>query len=169
MYSFLSVSMGLAGAGSGYKNIPPLFPRTGCVHSVVPPQFAGVSQPPASRGAGPWPIPLRCNGRAHHRLSTAGRRSRDAAPRPFGFPGGNSAAGIPACASLLSGRDSLGRQQIPTCSLHCLIWIQGYHSRGQKSTEQKKNPGTKVPGCGGRYRTRTCDLLHVKQMLYQLS
>ena len=22
---------------------------------------------------------------------------------------------------------------------------------------------------GGRYRTRTCDLLHVKQMLYQLS
>ena len=23
--------------------------------------------------------------------------------------------------------------------------------------------------CGGRYRTRTCDLLHVKQMLYQLS
>ena len=24
-------------------------------------------------------------------------------------------------------------------------------------------------GFGGRYRTRTCDLLHVKQMLYQLS
>ena len=23
--------------------------------------------------------------------------------------------------------------------------------------------------CGGQYRTRTCDLLHVKQMLYQLS
>ena len=23
--------------------------------------------------------------------------------------------------------------------------------------------------CGARYRTRTCDLLHVKQMLYQLS
>ena len=33
----------------------------------------------------------------------------------------------------------------------------------------------KIPGplsrdfCGGRYRTRTYDLLHVKQMLYQLS
>jgi len=26
-----------------------------------------------------------------------------------------------------------------------------------------------VSGYGARYRTRTCDLLHVKQMLYQLS
>ena len=34
----------------------------------------------------------------------------------------------------------------------------------------QKNPQTKWSGdCGGRYRTRTCDLLHVKQMLYQLS
>ena len=34
-----------------------------------------------------------------------------------------------------------------------------------------KKPLTKVRGScfGGRYRTRTCDLLHVKQMLYQLS
>ena len=36
-------------------------------------------------------------------------------------------------------------------------------------------PTQKIPShltrdfCGGRYRTRTCDLLHVKQMLYQLS
>ena len=35
---------------------------------------------------------------------------------------------------------------------------------------QTKNPQTKGLGTrGGRYRTRTCDLLHVKQMLYQLS
>ena len=36
---------------------------------------------------------------------------------------------------------------------------------------QNKNPGPAASGfCfGGRYRTRTCDLLHVKQMLYQLS
>ena len=33
----------------------------------------------------------------------------------------------------------------------------------------KKSPDRMVWGCGGRYRTRTCDLLHVKQMLYQLS
>ena len=34
----------------------------------------------------------------------------------------------------------------------------------------QKNPQTKWSGDrGGRYRTRTCDLLHVKQMLYQLS
>ena len=26
-----------------------------------------------------------------------------------------------------------------------------------------------VSGYGARYRTRTCDLLHVKQVLYQLS
>ena len=34
-----------------------------------------------------------------------------------------------------------------------------------------KKPLTEVRGScfGGRYRTRTCDLLHVKQMLYQLS
>ena len=34
-----------------------------------------------------------------------------------------------------------------------------------------KKPLTEVRGfcLGGRYRTRTCDLLHVKQMLYQLS
>ena len=35
---------------------------------------------------------------------------------------------------------------------------------------QTKNPQTKgLRTRGGRYRTRTCDLLHVKQMLYQLS
>ena len=36
---------------------------------------------------------------------------------------------------------------------------------------QTKTPELMAPGfCfGGRYRTRTCDLLHVKQMLYQLS
>ena len=35
---------------------------------------------------------------------------------------------------------------------------------------QTKNPQTFGLGTrGGRYRTRTCDLLHVKQMLYQLS
>ena len=33
----------------------------------------------------------------------------------------------------------------------------------------KKSPDRMVWGVGGRYRTRTCDLLHVKQMLYQLS
>ena len=33
----------------------------------------------------------------------------------------------------------------------------------------KKNPEPKFRIPGGRYRTRTCDLLHVKQMLYQLS
>ncbi len=35
----------------------------------------------------------------------------------------------------------------------------------------KQKPGAYGLGfCfGGRYRTRTCDLLHVKQMLYQLS
>ena len=33
-----------------------------------------------------------------------------------------------------------------------------------------KRPDSNESGCfGGRYRTRTCDLLHVKQMLYQLS
>ena len=35
----------------------------------------------------------------------------------------------------------------------------------------KKEARRPEPSCffGGRYRTRTCDLLHVKQMLYQLS
>ncbi len=38
---------------------------------------------------------------------------------------------------------------------------------GQKT---KKMTGSEEPvKFGGRYRTRTCDLLHVKQMLYQLS
>ena len=37
------------------------------------------------------------------------------------------------------------------------------------SCHNKKSPDRMVWGCGGRYRTRTCDLLHVKQMLYQLS
>ena len=34
-----------------------------------------------------------------------------------------------------------------------------------KKVPRPKGLGTR----GGRYRTRTCDLLHVKQMLYQLS
>ena len=35
---------------------------------------------------------------------------------------------------------------------------------------EKKSPDLFGLGTrGGRYRTRTCDLLHVKQMLYQLS
>ena len=37
------------------------------------------------------------------------------------------------------------------------------------SCHNKKSPDRMVWGFGGRYRTRTCDLLHVKQMLYQLS
>lgn len=36
--------------------------------------------------------------------------------------------------------------------------------------KNKKMTGSEEPvKFGGRYRTRTCDLLHVKQMLYQLS
>ena len=38
------------------------------------------------------------------------------------------------------------------------------------TAHHEKSPQTKGLGTrGGRYRTRTCDLLHVKQMLYQLS
>ena len=39
-----------------------------------------------------------------------------------------------------------------------------YHHQTKKSPDLF-GLGTR----GGRYRTRTCDLLHVKQMLYQLS
>ena len=39
-----------------------------------------------------------------------------------------------------------------------------------RSRPKQKNDRFRRTGLfGGRYRTRTCDLLHVKQMLYQLS
>ena len=42
--------------------------------------------------------------------------------------------------------------------------------RGRPGSRNKKMTGSEEPvKFGGRYRTRTCDLLHVKQMLYQLS
>ena len=46
----------------------------------------------------------------------------------------------------------------------------GRNSSSPVPPTTKKSPQTKGLGTrGGRYRTRTCDLLHVKQMLYQLS
>ncbi len=35
--------------------------------------------------------------------------------------------------------------------------------------KQKKNPTSNEVGFGARYRTRTCDPMHVKHVLYQLS
>ena len=48
--------------------------------------------------------------------------------------------------------------------------IRGEIVRVLYTAHHEKSPQTKGLGTrGGRYRTRTCDLLHVKQMLYQLS
>ena len=57
------------------------------------------------------------------------------------------------------------------CARHVLFESCTVRLRRGLVDEATKKPLTKVRGScfGGRYRTRTCDLLHVKQMLYQLS
>ena len=40
---------------------------------------------------------------------------------------------------------------------------------GQDKKKRRQNLRSNAFMFGARYRTRTCDLLHVKQMLYQLS
>ena len=86
-------------------------------------------------------------------------------------------------------REAAPRQASRCCKqvFHTKIQKAGYHPHGDTLPlfvfclypgrivrvlyhHQTKNPQTKGLGTrGGRYRTRTCDLLHVKQMLYQLS
>ena len=39
----------------------------------------------------------------------------------------------------------------------------------EQKTKKRQNQRSDALYFGARYRTRTCDLLHVKQMLYQLS
>ena len=59
----------------------------------------------------------------------------------------------------------------------CLLLVyRSAYSLRRTSCKQKTYPnpfsyriGFEYELFGGRYRTRTCDLLHVKQMLYQLS
>ena len=60
-------------------------------------------------------------------------------------------------------------------TLPLLVYRSAY-ARRRTSCKQKTYPnpfsyriGFEYELYGGRYRTRTCDLLHVKQMLYQLS
>ena len=48
------------------------------------------------------------------------------------------------------------------------MWGQTLHV-GSNTKKKTLKQRFKVFFFGGRYRTRTCDLLHVKQMLYQLS
>ena len=57
------------------------------------------------------------------------------------------------------------------CARHVLFESCTVRLRRGLVDDATKKPLTKVRGScfGGRYRTRTCDLLHVKQMLYQLS
>ena len=47
--------------------------------------------------------------------------------------------------------------------------VLGSSADGNGPPEQKPEAAGLGLCFGGRYRTRTCDLLHVKQMLYQLS
>ena len=52
----------------------------------------------------------------------------------------------------------------------CSFAVPRIFSRNLLQTKTYPNPfGFEYELYGGRYRTRTCDLLHVKQMLYQLS
>ena len=59
----------------------------------------------------------------------------------------------------------------PACGVAVLFESCTVRLRRGLVDDATKKPLTKVRGScfGGRYRTRTCDLLHVKQMLYQLS
>ena len=66
------------------------------------------------------------------------------------------------------GGPACGSSVIGACS-GCAA-VQGSNGPGLRCLPNKK-PEAIASGFlfGGRYRTRTCDLLHVKQMLYQLS
>ena len=56
------------------------------------------------------------------------------------------------------------------CLCSFFACIRGEIVRVLYRYHEKKSPDLFGLGTrGGRYRTRTCDLLHVKQMLYQLS
>ena len=59
---------------------------------------------------------------------------------------------------------------VVSCLCSFFSCIRGEIVRVLYRYHEKKSPDLFGLGTrGGRYRTRTCDLLHVKQMLYQLS
>ena len=89
-------------------------------------------------------------------------------PQPFGraLKNQNAAPTTPPCFSRWLRSSSLHWADCLLCRLASSE--PPCSSPGPPTTKKVPRPfglGTR----GGRYRTRTCDLLHVKQMLYQLS
>ena len=75
-------------------------------------------------------------------------------------------------ADSISARARLRQDKPPRAHIECAptdlvfdIGLAGSGGYNKKESVTSKMPQT----LGARYRTRTCDLLHVKQMLYQLS
>ena len=60
---------------------------------------------------------------------------------------------------------------LPLCSacIACRLNVPSAQGSQVRGKCKKKEPQPQLQFFGGRYRTRTCDPLHVKQVLYQLS
>ena len=132
----------------------PAYVRTGCVrtYAAIDPKHAYRRDKRKRQGTTAMVIPCLCSFLLTVLSSASAGTCRGEAP--------------PSCCAR------------PFCRLKAPLGLSLLRYTPQPRTSRKQktypNPFSERIGFGyelygGRYRTRTCDLLHVKQMLYQLS